>query len=148
MHLWARTMRFSQHLSKSSSVTVAAAILMRSIRSFRFAGRVRPYIIALKWPQRKKSSGFKSGDLAGQRIQPPRPIQRFEKVSSRYSRTTRLKCAGAPSCCSHISCLMSRGTSSNKIGSSFRKNWRYDSPVNRWGSSCGPICKTFNTKYV
>ena len=145
MHLWARTMRFSQHLSNISSVTEAAAILMRSISSSRIAGRARPYIMALKWPQRKESSKFKSRDLAGQL---PRPIQRFGKVTSRYSRTMQLKYAGALLWCSHISCLMSRGTASNKIGCYSHKNYRYDSPANRWESSCGQICKTFNTKYV
>jgi hypothetical protein len=28
-----------------------------------------------KWPQKKKTKGFRSGDLRGRAIEPPRPIQ-------------------------------------------------------------------------
>jgi hypothetical protein len=43
------------------------------------------------------------------------------KVSSKYSRTTLVKCAGAPSCWNHISQRTSKGTSSN---SSVKLPWR------------------------
>ena len=55
------------------------------------------YTLSFTRPQRKKSSGVKSGDLAGQSIS-PLLIQLLLSFLDRYSLTVLLVCAGAPSC--------------------------------------------------
>jgi hypothetical protein len=51
-----------------------------------------------KWPHKKKSSVYKSGERGGQAIGPPLPIHWPGNFRFRYLRTMRLKCARAPSC--------------------------------------------------
>jgi hypothetical protein len=46
----------------------------------------------------KKSQGAKSGDLADQFIAPPLPIQQLGNEAFKKILTSKLKCAGQPSC--------------------------------------------------
>jgi hypothetical protein len=47
------------------------------------------YTICFKWPHRKKSQGFMSGERAGHKTGPLRPIHRFSKLASNQFLTPR-----------------------------------------------------------
>ena len=100
------------------------------------------YTNNFKWPHKKKSKGFKSGDWAGHQWGPPRPIQRSSYVAFKNSRATKLKCAGAPSCINHITILVAIGTFSKNPGSNSSKKCRYTSPVSLSGKNTGPISQS------
>jgi len=54
---------------------VATVSVIRDRSSSIFAGRSRTKTLSLMYPRTDKSRGVKSGDLGGQAIVPPRPIQ-------------------------------------------------------------------------
>jgi hypothetical protein len=82
-------------------------------------------------PPKKKSGGVRSGELAGQRMGPPLPIQFSPNWSVNSSRAVRLKCGGALSCWNHNRNLSFTGTiASSKSFSSSCKKVVYISPFN------------------
>jgi hypothetical protein len=56
-----------------------------------------PVYKRLQIAPKKKSIGFKSGDLGAHCTKPPRPIHLSGKVSFKNSLAAKLKCGGAPS---------------------------------------------------
>jgi hypothetical protein len=55
------------------------------------------------YPRERNQMESSQGERGGQVIGPPRPIHLFAKVPSKYSRTSLVQCAGAPSCWNQIS---------------------------------------------
>ena len=95
---------------------IATWILFLNSRSVLLS---RAYTISLKYPQIKKSMGFKSGERAGQWMVPPRPIHLSGYVSFNWFLTRRAKWQVAPSCCSHMRSLKLSGRCLNRPGNSF-----------------------------
>ena len=102
-------------------ISVAPCTLaMRSSSDVTGVAYTKAYIL----PHRKELCGERSGDRAGHGTGPPLSIHRFGYVTLRWFLTFLSKCAGAPSCCSHITCRISSGTASNKVGNISLRNAR------------------------
>ena len=80
-----------------SRVTVSMADVIPSCRCWIFL-IFSAYTMFLMYPDRKKSSGERSGLRGGQCIGPPLPIQAWRNLSFKTSVTKQLKWGRAPSC--------------------------------------------------
>lgn len=147
IHFRALRMRFAIVRRSISSVTVSIAAWIRSQRSSSSRGRSRPYTHAFTRPKRKKSSGFNSGDRAGQLMVPPRPIHLLGKCPFNQSLTTLVKWASAPSCWNHIFWRRSSGTSASNSGRSSRGKFRYVRPLSHIGSSWARVWNSSENNY-
>jgi hypothetical protein len=66
----------------------SAALFTRTVNSSTVLTGVS-YTICFKWPHRKKSQGFKSGERAGHKTGPLRLMHRFSKLASNQFLTPR-----------------------------------------------------------
>jgi hypothetical protein len=82
-----RSLSSHQHVSEFRRID-SAALFTRTVNSSTVLTGVS-YTICFKRPYRKKSQGFKSGERAGHKTGPLRPIHRFSKLASNQFLTPR-----------------------------------------------------------
>jgi hypothetical protein len=96
-HMWIRRRNLERTRRNVRGVMAAHSARILSWSSAMLRGRL-PYTTDLKWSQRNKSNGVRSGERGGHSTGPLRPIHRLGNHLFNHWRATMRKCGGASSC--------------------------------------------------